>query len=250
MSPVNHAMEIAALTRQATAGVLLETLELAAGSELAVRVHEAPAGAVGGRGVISLAGLLVPAQLPEGVSAGQRLTVRVVAAAQDEVTLRIQQDEAAGGAPAAGALARAAGALATSGDGRLVQVAVALQPPGLALPLGNGDVLTLAVPPDGDAEADGEAGSGRGAGGEAAFVLHSAALGPIAVRLRLAGGSASVQVSVEADAEELARAAADELREGVERATGVQASVAIAARTAEEPRPAPPPIASSLDAYA
>src|SRR5262245_15886036 len=143
-------MEIAALTRQSAAGALLDALELAPGMELAVRVHEAPASPGPGRGVISLAGMLLPARLPEGVSPGQRLTVRVVAGARDEVTLRIEQDEAAAGTPAPGALARAAGALATSGDGQLVQVAVALQPHGLALPLGNGDVLTLSVPPQGD----------------------------------------------------------------------------------------------------
>ena len=243
-------MEIAALTRNAAAGALLEALELAPGTELAVRVHEAPAAPGGGRGVISLAGLLLSARLPEGVSPGQRLLVRVVGGTHDEVTLRIQQDEAAVAASSPGALARAAGALATSGDGQLVQVAVALQPQGLALPLGNGDVLALSFPPvgeeDGDADSDGSAESG----GEAAFVLHSAALGPIAVRLRLAGDSASVQVGVEPEAEDLARAAADELREGVERATGASTSVSIAARTPADARPVPPPIASSLDAYA
>ena len=241
-------MEIATLTRASTAGVLLQALELAAGAELAVRVHEAPPG--GGRGVISLAGMLVPARLPEGVSPGQRLLVRVVGAARDEVTLRIQQDDAAAAAPGPGALARAAGALATSGDGQLVKVAVALQPQGLALPLGNGDVLTLSVPPAGEEEADADsAGSGE-SGGEAAFVLHSATLGPIAVRLRLAGDSASVHVAVDPEAEDLARTAADELREGVERATGASTVVSIAARTPADARPVPPPIASSLDAYA
>jgi len=244
-------MEIAALTRNAAAGALLDALELAPGAELAVRVHEAPASPGGGRGVISLAGMLLPARLPEGVAPGQRLAVRVVAAGRDEVTLRIVQDEAASGAASGpGALARAAGALATSGDGQLVQVAVALQPQGFALPLGNGDVLTLSVPPGGDDKADSDSeGSGEG-GGEAAFVLHSAALGPISVRLRLAGDSASVQVAVDPEAEAVARAAADELREGVERATGAQVSVAVAARRPEETRPVPPPIASSLDAYA
>src|SRR5262249_57807949 len=79
------------------------------------------------------------------------------------------------GPPASpGALARAAGALATSGDARLVQVAVALQPPGLGLPLGNGDVLALEVPANGEEEGD----ASGGGGGEAAFVLHSAELGP------------------------------------------------------------------------
>src|SRR5262245_49308068 len=175
-------MEIATLTRAAAAGVLLEALEFAPGAEVVVRVHEAPSGVGGGRGVVSLAGLLLAAELPQGLSPGQRLPVRVEAGARDEVILRIRGSEEE--PPASpGAFARAAGALATSGDARLVQVAVALQPPGLGLPLGNGDVLALAVPDDG--EDDERAANG---GAEAAFVLHSAELGPISVRLRLAGG--------------------------------------------------------------
>jgi hypothetical protein len=240
-------MEIATLTRASTAGVLLQALELAAGAELAVRVHEAPPG--GGRGVISLAGMLLPAQLPEGVSAGQRLTVRVVAAARDEVTLRIQADADGEPAPPAGALARAAGALATSGDARLVQAAVALQPPGLGLPLGNGDVLALDVPAAADEDGP-DAEREPGAEGEAAFVLHSAGLGPIAVRLRLAAGVVSVAVAVEPEAEAVAAAAAPDLRERVERATGARASVAVAARPSADPRPVPPPLGASLDAHA
>src|SRR5215471_12496851 len=144
-------MEIATLTRAAAAGALIEALELAPGAEVVVRVHEAPVG--GGRGVVSLAGLLLAAELPEGLSPGQRLPVRVEAGARDEVILRIRGSEEE--PPALpGALARAAGALATSGDARLVQVAVALQPPGLGLPLGNGDVLALAVLADGEEEGE------------------------------------------------------------------------------------------------
>jgi hypothetical protein len=107
-------------------------------------------------------------------------------------------------------------------------------------------VLALAVPADGE---DDEAAA-EGGGAVAAFVLHSAELGPIAVRLRLAGGGVSVQVGVEPAAEELARTAAHELRESVERATGARTSVAVSARAPEEPRPVVPPLGSSLDAYA
>jgi hypothetical protein len=234
-------MQIASLTRADTARVLFQALELTPGAEVVVRVHEAPPG--GGRGTISLAGLLVAAELPEGLTPGQRLAVHVEPGPRDEVVLRIRPDEDP--PPAPGALARVAGELATSGDARLVQAAVALQPPGLGLPLGNGDVLALAVPAD--AQEDGEDPEH---GGEAAFVLHSAELGPIAVRLRLAGGAVSVQVAVEPAAEELARAAAPELRESVEHATGTRTSVAVAARVPEEARPVPPPLGSSLDAYA
>ena len=55
-------MEIAALVRQVAAGALLRELDLRAGSELAVRVAAAPP--EGGRGLVSLAGTLLRAQLP------------------------------------------------------------------------------------------------------------------------------------------------------------------------------------------
>jgi hypothetical protein len=236
-------MEITTLARQAAAGILLEALELKPGSELAVRVHSAPQG--GGRGVISLAGLLLPADLPAGVAAGERLAVRLVAAGSEQLTLRLLTN-AGPAAPGAGVRARAAGALATTGDRDLLQIAVGLQPQGLALPLPNGDALTLAVPP----EPEGEAGGSGLSAGDAAFVLYSALYGAIAVRLRLGGGVVSAEVTVEPRVEAAAAAAAPALRKSLERATGARASVAVSARPPEGPRPPAPRIDPSLDAYA
>jgi hypothetical protein len=243
-------MEITNVARQvaaAAAAELVEALEVAPGEELAVRVHAAPAD--GGRGVLSLAGRLIAAQLPAGLQEGQRLTVRVLESRPDEVVLRVLAHEQAD-APAAGQLARAAGALAATGDPQLVRIAADLQPPGLALPLPNGDALELALPRPGDEDEEDEHGGRTGGAAEASFVLHSALLGPIAVRLRLAGGLVGADVSVAPGAEPLAAAAADELRTALERATGAHATVAVAARPEADQAVAAPRVEGSLDAYA
>ena len=139
-------MEITTLARQ-MAGVLLDELALRPGADLVARVAVAPAN--GGRGVISLAGVLLSAQLPAGLAAGQRLPVRVVRAGGDEVLLKLRSEAAPAEATQAGRpIAQAAGSLAVSGDGQLVRVADGLTQPGLALPLPNGDALTLQVADD------------------------------------------------------------------------------------------------------
>jgi hypothetical protein len=233
-------MEITTLVRQVAAGALLRELQLRAGSELAVRVVSAPQ--AGGRGEISLAGLVLRAQLPPGLAAGQKLAVQVARADQGELVLKVLHDGAPGQSHERGEVARAAGALAVAGDPRLVEVASALQQPGFALPLPNGDALTLALDPD----EDGEEGEGERSEGEAAFVLHSAALGPIEVRLRLGGGTLGVAVVVDPAAEELTRAAAPELARALARVTPAQPSVEVSARRG---RPAPPRVEETLDAY-
>src|SRR4051812_14705490 len=112
-----NSMEVTTLARQ-MAGVLLDELALRPGTDLVARVQAAPAN--GGRGVISLAGLLLSAQLPAGLSAGQRLPVRVVRAGGDEVLLKLRPEGAPGPDSAApGRVAQAGGALALAGDGQL-----------------------------------------------------------------------------------------------------------------------------------
>jgi hypothetical protein len=227
--------------RQLAAGALLRELELRVGSEVAVRVVAAPP--QGGQGAISLAGQLLRAQLPPGLQANQKLAVQVARGEGNEVVLKVLHEPQA--AEQRGEVARAAGALAVSGDPKLVQVATELQQPGLALPLPNGDALALQVLPDGqgdDAQREG------GEEGEAAFVLHSAALGPIEVRLRLGGGVLGVGVVVDAAAAADARAAAPELTAALARATRATPVVEVAARKA--PPPPAPRVEESLDAYA
>jgi hypothetical protein len=238
-------MEVTTLARQIATGVLLEELALRAGADLVVRVQTAPAN--GGRGVISLAGILLSAQLPAGLAAGQRLPVRVVRAQGDEVLLQLRSEAAAAGAGSAGRVAHVAGQLALAGDGRLLQVADGLQQPGLALPLPNGDALAFKVADDAD---DATRDSPADAAHEASFVLHSATLGPIEARLRLVGDSVSVEVVVEPHARRRFAAAAPELVRALGRATEAPARVDVAARRAHHPRPVGPRVDESFDAYA
>ena len=238
-------MEITTLARQ-MAGVLLDELALRPGADLVARVAVAPAN--GGRGVISLAGVLLSAQLPAGLAAGQRLPVRVVRAGGDEVLLKLRPEAAPAEATQAGRpIAQAAGSLAVSGDGQLVRVADGLTQPGLALPLPNGDALTLQVADDAQEERGEDAGA---ASGEASFVLHSAALGPIEARLRMTGGALAVEIVVEPGARRRFAAAVPELLTALERTSTAPALVDVAARRSRTARPARPPIEESFDAYA
>jgi hypothetical protein len=241
-------MEVTTLARQMTAGVLLEELALRPGADLVVRVHAAPPN--GGRGAISLAGILLSAQLPAGLAPGQRLPVRVVRSGGDEVLLQLRMEAGEpAAAGAAGRVAQVAGALALAGDGQLLQVAHELQQPGLALPLPNGDALTLAVAEDEDEDGGGD-GAHADRGSEASFVLHSAALGAIEGRLRLVGGAVSVEVVVEPGARQRFAAAAPALVHALERATAAPARADIAARRPEAARPGPPRVDEAFDAYA
>ncbi len=239
-------MEVTTLARQVAAGALLEELALRPGADIVVRVDAAPQN--GGRGVISLAGILLSVQLPAGLAPGQRLPVRVVRSHGDEVLLQIRNGAgAAAEAGSAGRMAQAAGALALAGDGRLLQVAHELQQPGLALPLPNGDALALAVAGDEGRE---EGSRSRETGSEASFVLHSATLGPIEAHLRLADGSIRVEVVVEPEARSRFAAAAPELAGALERACAGPAHVDVAARRPQHARPARPRVDESFDAYA
>lgn len=236
-------MEVVDVILKSVTGAPAAELVLRAGADLVVRVHEAPPD--GGRGIVSLAGQLLQARLPPNLAPGQTLAVRIVEASEEQVVLRVRDD---GQPRAAGHAAHAAGALAVAGDPQLVKVATALVPPELALPLPNGDALELAVQPDAE-QAEG-GGDGRPGGGEAAFVLHSAALGPIEVRVRLDGGTVTASVGVDEAALPLARAALPELAASLERVTGSTARIGLGARPPEQPGPAPPRVAEGLDAYA
>jgi hypothetical protein len=76
-------------------------------------------------------------------------------------------------------------------------------------------------------------------------VLHSAALGPIEVRLRLGGGMLGASVVVDRAAEADARAAAPELAAALARAVEATPVVEVAARKARPP--AAPRVEESLD---
>jgi hypothetical protein len=234
-------MQIATVAvRQLAAGALLEELALRPGAEIVGRAVEVRAD---GRGTISIAGALLAARLPKGVAPGDTLPLRVVGAVDGELLLRVRTSNEEASAP--GDLARAAGALAVRGDGELLKAAVALQPPGLALPLPNGDAALVRIVDEQPA-----AGVRREAEGEAAFVLHSAVLGAIEVRLTLGGGAVRARVVVEPAAAEAAQAAAPDLVRALARATTSRASVDVASRAEDDPRPERPRVEQGLDRYA
>jgi hypothetical protein len=232
---------LASLLLESAAGESALELGLRVDAEVVVRVVQAPQD--GGKGLVTLAGRLLEARLPAGLAPGQTLPVKVVEASGDQVLLRVR-DDAAAAAPER--TAHAAGALAVSGNPDLVKAAALLAPPQLALPLPNGDALELAIQPD----AEDEPGGNGESGGEAAFVLHSAELGPIEVRLRLDRDMVVANVAVDGAALPEAQAALPALVEALQRVTGAPPRVGLAARGPADPAPVRPRVAEGLDAYA
>jgi hypothetical protein len=217
-------------------------LALAPGKDLVARVVGAPTG--GGRGLIALAGIVLEARLPAGLTAGQTLHLRVLRADARELVVQLRGDgddgEAAG---ERAATARLAGELAVRGDGELLRAALGLADGPLWLP--DGAAATVTVDPDG-----GEDGPDRdGSAGEAAFTLHCPRLGALQVRLRLApGGVRAAVVTPPGALTALAEAGLPDLEAGLRRATGVPATAAVRERPASEPAPAPP--GGAFDGYA
>ena len=166
----------------------LPELLLRPGSVLAARVVEANR--------ISLAGVILEAQLPEGLLAGETLRLRVEEATPERLHLRIVEQSAQQQAP-----------------------------PVLALPLPGGRQARLRVD-------EHEAGGGAdGAPPSVSIAYESPALGRLDLRLELprTGVVATVGVAHGAPAER-AEAAAERLREGLARATGRPATVRVAPR--------------------
>jgi hypothetical protein len=214
-------------------------LALAAGKDLVARVVSAPL--AGGRGLISLAGVILEARVPAGLAAGQLLNLRVTRLDAQELVVRIVQD-AAGHADQQ-ATSRLAGELALRCDGDLLRVALGLADGPLWLP--GGAAATITIEPEDEAEQD-EAGR---AGGEAAFTLHCPDLGAIEVRLRIGPGGVRAGVVTPAGRlAELAETALPELVAGLARATGRPAAAAVVARPATDPGPPPP--GGAFDGYA
>jgi hypothetical protein len=214
--------------------------QLTVGSQLIARTVSVPA--AGGRGQITVAGLLLEAELPAGLAADQRLRLTVTRIERSRLVLQIQPEpedasEPARAQPAPGATrdpatARLAGELAVRGDGQLLQAALGLA--GGALPLPGGGLAEVTIDPD---EADGEAKAGSG---DARFVLHAPA-GAIEVHLRSRGGTTRATVTAPPGAAaELARSRLDQLIEGLERATGGPAGATVAGRPAAVAPPRPP----------
>jgi hypothetical protein len=195
----------------------------------------------GGRGVISLAGQQVEAQLPPGVQPGAHLRLTVTRVQGHKVTARVQKAPAR---PRTGSLARVAGRMALSRNGEVTRAALALagdEP--LWLP--DGSAAAVVVDPDAEgAESAGDQGTG-----EAAFVLHSPTMGAIEVRLRMTQGAITAGVvTPPGAATTVADAASGELVEALAKAAGRPASAAVLARPADVPPPPPP--AGRIDLHA
>ena len=154
-------------------------LALALGKGLVARVLAAPEG--GGRGLISLAGIVLEARVPAGLEAGRALRLQVTRADAEEIVVRIVSDasEHLDGAAAG----RVAGGSPCAGDPDLLRAALALA-----------DGARCGCP---GAAADRDrrpgrprrgTGIGPAAGGEAAFMLHCPHAGAIEVRLHVGPG--------------------------------------------------------------
>jgi hypothetical protein len=214
------------------------------GSELVARLVSAPAN--GGRGLISLAGMILEAQLPAGLLPGQKLHLRVVEARPDQLRVRLVSPGAEPDATT-DAVTRLAGELAARGDGALLRAALHLAD-GSPLWLPGGVAAQIHIDPEAEGDAGGD-GPARTPAGEAGFVLHSPELGAIEVRLRMAAGAVRATVVTAAgDAARLAADALPDLVAGLERATGFPAAAAAAPRGPAAP--APPPPQGAFDGYA
>jgi hypothetical protein len=215
-------------------------LALAPGKELVARILAAPPG--GGRGLISLAGIVLEARLPAGLEAGRALRLQVTRAHAEEVVVKIVSGASAHPDPAAAG--RVAGELALRGDPDLLRAALALADGPLWLP--GGAAATVTVDPEGDGP------GGRpepAAGGEAAFTLHCPRLGAIEVRLHVGpGGVRAGVVTPPGRTSALAESELPGLVTALERATGRPAAATVSPRAASSPAPPPPP--GAFDGYA
>jgi hypothetical protein len=214
------------------------------GSDLVARLISAPAN--GGRGLISMAGMMLEAQLPSGLLPGQKLHLKVVEATPEQVRVRIVT-HAAEADETTDMVTKLAGELAARGDGALLRAALHFAD-GSPLWLPGGVAAQIHIDPEAEGDPDAE-GPSRSAAGEAAFVLHSPELGAIEVRLRMAEGA--VRATVVTAPGEASRLAADGLPDlvaALERATGRPAAAMAAPRAPAAT--APPPPEGAFDGYA
>ena len=214
------------------------------GSDLVARLISAPQN--GGRGLISMAGMMLEAQLPGGLLPGQKLHLKVVEAQPEVLRVRIVTQSAEAD-EVTDVVTKLAGELAARGDGALLRAALHFAD-GSPLWLPGGVAAQIHVDP----EAQGDAGAddpSRGPAGEAGFVLHSPDLGAIEVRLRMAEGAVSATVvTAPGAASQLAAEGLPDLVAALERATG---RPAVAMATPREPaNAAPPPPQGAFDGYA
>jgi hypothetical protein len=214
------------------AGPVAAAIKLRLGAEVAARVVEAPG--PDGRGLLSLAGVVVRAKLPPGLHAGERLRLHVAGRDGDQLVLRRVPEErpTAGGVPAS-----VVAELAQSGDGEQLRAALALA--GGPIPLPGGRVLTVEPDPG-----DEPSGPEHADEGSVRVVLHTPSLGTLELRLGLHGGALGVDVIADAAVSAEASAALPDLREAVLSSTGLAAHVELRERRGAAP---PPPVVVPVD---
>jgi hypothetical protein len=169
----------------------LPDVTLRPGQKVVARVIEQQ----GGRGLISLAGATLAAQLPEEVEAGSKLRLQVDEVGPERVVLRT-----------------------------LEQAAVPLAVP---LPLPTGEQAALRVDDEDEEQADARQGEGEAV----ALVYDTPRLGPLHLRLELTREAIRATVQARAgEPFELAEARAEELREALAAVTGREAAVTVRPR--------------------
>jgi hypothetical protein len=158
----------------------------------------------GARGMLLLNGVRVQAQLPPELAAGDALRVRVQEVGRERLTLQV-----------------------VPGAERAGEAGAAAPPPTLGLPLPGGARFRV------DPEPPGGGASPGGAPGRRSIALRfdSPALGRLDLLLTLDAETAGARVEVAAGAGEVARSAANDLRDGLARATERPASVVVRERS-------------------
>jgi len=212
---------------RALRAMLAPEIRIAPGRALMARVVATGAG---GRGSLSIAGLLVDAQLPDSVTAGDQLRLIVASVDAERVLLTIStpggQDPsppgAAGGQPA-GAQPGAHEGAPSPGSAAAAQPASPPPVVGSWVPLPGGGRLSVLQR---------EAGGGAGAEGARTLALRydAPALGPIDLRFTLAPGALALHVTVASEALAAARAAGGELERSLAGALSRPATVTVSAR--------------------
>ena len=215
-------------------------LALAAGKDLVARVVSAPL--AGGRGLISLAGVILEARVPAGLASGQVLQLRVTRADAQELVVRIVHDAAEH--PDQQASTRLAGELAAARRRR----------PPAGRPRPGRRPAVAAGRRRGD-DHDRAGGRGRERLGPAAAEARrpSRCTAPSWARSRCGCGWApeACRAGVVAPAgrvADLAETALPDLVAALERATGRPAAAAVQRRPDSAPAPAPP--GGAFDGYA
>ena len=146
----------------------------------------------GDRGLLMIANAALSAQLPDGVKAGDTLRLRVQEATSDRIVMRMETES---------------------------------QPPPM-VPLPAGQTAQIEV-----GEREGEGRQGAAGTAQVAITYRSPALGAIDFRLALEGGAVTAHVMAREGAPfELARAQAEELRDGLHRATGKPVQLTVSPR--------------------